>query len=263
VAHALGLKVALKPHVDPEDGGARAWLLPRDPARWFSTYDAKMLDYARLARGEHCELFVVGTELSLLTLPPYWRDWRALIRRVRAVYPGPLTYAGNWHSELHVGFWKDLDDIGVDAYYPIPGGTDGTLLRLAWKAPEAELRALSAVEGRPVLFTEFGLASQKGADLRPWDWRRFGPVDDAVQAAYLRSFLATFAGKPWVAGFLEWAWDEGPGGPGDATMSVRGKPALGVLEGFYRAARVPPAPSHAPAAARARRVLEDAAALSR
>ncbi|MDE2511999.1 MAG: hypothetical protein KGL74_12825, partial [Elusimicrobia bacterium] len=244
-ARARGLKVALKPHVDSLAGGARAWLYPEDPGRWFATYRENLLRYARLAREEKCDLFVVGTELALLTGPRDWKAWRSLIHDVRAVYPGPLTYAANWHSAVHVGFWEELDYIGIDAYYPVIGGTDRRLLSLGWLPYEAELKVLSAVHGRPVLFTEFGASSQTGANLRPWEWREFGAADPNGQAAYLESFLRAFAGKSYVAGFLHWAWDMDPAhaGPADKSMSVRGKPALGDLEALFRAYRgAPPRP---------------------
>lgn len=268
-AKAKGLKVALKPHVDERSGGVRAWIEPRDADAWFASYRVHLLRYARLAREEGCGLFVVGTELSFLTAPNHWKAWRALIRDVRAEFPGPLTYAANWHSAAHVGFWRDLDYIGVDAYYPVAGGEHGRLLRLSWKPYEAELRALSLAHGRPVLFTEFGAASQRGAALKPWEWRDYADADPEAQSAYLRSLLATFAGKKWVAGFLHWAWDMDPAHQGlsDKSMSVRGKPALDVLRNLFAggppgaAAPPPPSPSHAPAAARAAAVLADAAAL--
>jgi hypothetical protein len=204
-----------------------------------------------------------------LTTPDHWRAWRRLISEVRAEYPGPLTYAANWHSAELVGFWRDLDYIGVDAYYPVAGGRDRRLLRLGWLPVEAALRALSAANGRPVLFTEFGLASQTGANLRPWDWTDFGALDVEVQAAYVRTFLDAFASKPFVAGFLDWSWDGDPAHAGlrDKSMSLRGKPALAEFSALFRAAKAtpspPPEPEHAPVAARAAAVMAGAAFLGR
>ena len=262
-ARALGLKVVLKPHVDMLGGGARALIEPRDAALWFSSYRAYILEYARIAREENCSLFVVGTELALLTTPKHWGAWRALIADVRAEYPGPLTYAANWHSAELVGFWRELDYIGIDAYYPVMGGSDRALLRFGWLPVVAAVYALSAANGRPVLFTEFGLASQKGANLRPWDYSDFGAVDLGVQAAYVQTFLEAFATRPFVAGFLNWAWDSNPGGPADKSMSLRGKPALDSFTGVLRAANrtsAYAAPPHAPAAARAALIMAGALA---
>jgi hypothetical protein len=261
-AHALNLKVALKPHIDSLDNLWRMNIAPKDPEAWFSNYRAYLLDYARIAREEHCELFVVGTELALLSLPPHWEDWRRLIAAVRGEYHGPLTYAAIAGSAETVGFWRDLDYIGVDGYYPMIGGTDRRLLRLSWIPIMAALHALSAANGRPILFTEFGVASEKGANLKPWDYREFGPVDLDVQAAYVQTFLDAFSTKSYVAGFLNWSWDGDPAhsGPNDKSMSLRGKPALEAFTGLIRASAAAsrPVPDHAPVAARAVAMMDAA-----
>lgn len=242
-AHASGLKVLLKPHVDAPDDGPRAWLNPSDPARWFATYDAHMLRYARLGAEEKCEMFAVGTELSLLTLPGHDAAWRALIRETRLVYPGPLTYAANWHSVALVAFWRELDYIGVDGYFPVPGGSNRAALEANWRPWAAGLAALAKLYGKPILFTEIGLAAQKGANLRPWDWHDYAALDLDVQAAYMDAFLRAFEREPWYRGFLYWAWEADPArtGPKDKSMSVQGKPAEQVLQrAFQRAKAVPP-----------------------
>jgi hypothetical protein len=241
-AHALGLKVLFKPHVDMPGGAPRALLSPSDRARWFSTYGAHLSRYARLAAEEKCEMFSVGTELSLLTLPPDTRSWRALIAETRRLYPGPLTYAANWHSIAHVGFWRELDYIGVDGYFPVPGGSNRAALEAGWRPWVLGLAALSKLHGKPVLFTEVGLAAQKGANLRPWDWHDYAPLDLEVQAAYMDAFLAAFSSQPWFRGFLYWAWeaDLSRTGPNDQSMSVQGKPAEAVLRRAFADAKSPP-----------------------
>jgi hypothetical protein len=242
LAHSQGLKVLLKPHVDMPGGLPRSLLSPSDPDRWFATYGARMSRYARLAADEKCEMLSVGTELALLTLPQHWAAWRRLIRATRAVYPGPLTYAANWHSVAHVGFWKDLDYIGVDAYFPVPGGTSAAALDAAWRPWVLELAALSKFHGRPVLFTEAGLAAQKGANLKPWAWDDYADLDLEVQAAYMDSMLRAFEPEPWFRGLLYWAWEADPArtGPKDKSMSLQGKPAEQVLRRAFRASKEAP-----------------------
>lgn len=246
LAHAQGLKVLFKPHVDSRDGEARAMMHPRDPARWFSLYRGHLLRWARLSQEEGVEMFAVGTELMILTTPPHWETWRGLIRETRAVYKGPLTYASNWHSVEHVGFWSELDYIGVDAYYPVPGGADSAALQANMRPWKLALYALSKLSGRPVLFTEIGLAAQKGANRRPWEYHDVAPLDTAVQAAYMDAFVKTYMGEPWVAGFLYWAWeaDSKRIGPDDRSMSAQGKPVEKVLrDAFAAGKKLPPPPA--------------------
>ncbi len=263
-AKAAGLKVALKPHVDIEGGGVRALIEPRDPERWFAAYDARMLRYARLAREERVDLFVVGTELALLTLPPRGRDWRELIARVRAIYPGPLTYAANWEAAQAVTFWRELDYVGIDAYYPVPFARPA-LMRAGLEAWSLEAEAIARAAGKPLLLTEVGIASCRGAQRSPWGYGG-GRADDRLQADYFRAVLDAFLPRRGFAGLLVWQWTERDAAPGDSSMSVRAKPALAVLSRAFRASRAPqppPEPAHGPARERAAAVLSQAELLTR
>lgn len=243
-AEALGLSVALKPHVDVVGGKIRAVISPRDQERWWADYRAMILGYAKLASEEKVGLFVVGTELALMAAPAQRERWRALIADVREVYAGPLTYAANGYDFPMVSFWGDLDYIGIDGYFPVPGGTREGVLRAGLSAYVPLVRSVSLAAGKPVLFTEFGIASQKGATIRPWDFGHFGEADPAVQTAYLEAFLAVFGTKSWCAGALNWAWEIDPhaGGPGDGAMTVQNKPAQALLERWFKRDQAPAAP---------------------
>ena len=84
-AHALGIKVLLKPHL---------WLRPPDwPGsiepqgddgwrEWFRTYREFILHYAILARLTGMDAFCVGNELEKTT--GHEREWRSVIAAVRA-----------------------------------------------------------------------------------------------------------------------------------------------------------------------------------
>jgi hypothetical protein len=235
-AKALGLSVVLKPHVNCADGTPTAVIRPRDEREWFASYRTFVLRYAALAQEERVELLVVGTELfSMASGPARGREWEELIRDVRAVYSGKLTYAANWYDFMLVPFWRSLDYVGIDGYFPTAGGRNPKLLALSLKAYLPIVRAVVAASGKPLLFTEVGISSQKGANRKPWSYGDFGPVDAEVQKAYFEAFLDVFARERSFAGFLQWCWDLDPnaGGPNDKSMTVQGKPALTVLEKYF------------------------------
>ena len=235
-AKALGLSVVLKPHINCADGAPTATIRPRDEREWFASYREFLLHYAAIARDERVELFVVGTELfSMAADPAHAREWEGLIRDVRAVYPGELTYAANWYDFMLIPFWRSLDYVGVDGYFPAAGGRRPKVLAASLRTYLPVLRAVVRASGKPLLFTEVGISSQKGANLKPWSYRDFGPVDAAVQKAYFQAFLAAFSRERSFAGFLQWCWDLNPdaGGPADKSMTVQGKPALDVLEKYF------------------------------
>jgi hypothetical protein len=132
-----------------------------DWSAWFASYERFILHYARLAEANGFEAFAVGTELGGTTSRT--ADWKRLIARVREVYPGKLTYCANWNGEPEaVGFWRDLDFIGIQAYYPLAGTDDPTKRRSPPRPPIAsKLEALAARTGSRS-FTEVGFRSQSG-----------------------------------------------------------------------------------------------------
>src|SRR5262249_25091822 len=93
-AHALGLRVWLKPHVWT---GGWAGELAFGPAGWqrfFAGYGEVLLHWAILAEREGLDGLFVGHELASSTAAAPDR-WRALIGTVRRVYGGTLSYCAN------------------------------------------------------------------------------------------------------------------------------------------------------------------------
>ncbi len=253
-AKAHGLRVMLKPHVNTLDGKP---VRPRDAGAWFRAYDPVILNYARLAQSEGVEILVIGTELTYVAGPNHRAQWADLIRRVRAVYSGKLTFAAHAYDFGEVDFWGLLDFVGVDGYFPMLGGHSERAMVFQWKAlyrPVLELACRAY--GKPLLFTEIGISSQKGANRKPWAWNDFGAADPRTQADYFQAFIDAFKDEPYFAGFLQWCWslDANDGGPADKSMTVQGKPALKVLEAYFKELDSPQARSRKSARA-ARRLL--------
>ena len=101
-AHALGLQVMLKPHVDlfadPDHWRGqigREFASEADWEAWFSSYRDFIFHYAELAEAHGVDQFCAGTELVGTTHRE--EDWRRVLEGVRARFSGPVTYASN-HS---------------------------------------------------------------------------------------------------------------------------------------------------------------------
>ncbi len=234
-ARRLGLTTVLKPQL-----WARRWtgdiVFTDDEAfrLWMSSYRAFILHYARMAELEQADLLVVGTELGGLTLPRE-ADWRALFREVRTVYTGPLTYAANWGREFEsLGFWDELDFLGVNFYYPLAApGEQPRAGSPRLKELERMLEEMSRKHRKPVLFTEVGYAASAAAAAEPWKEHN-APLDPEMQARCYEVIFQSFYGKRWLAGLHWWKWpSHGRGGMDDPSFSPLGKPALGVLERWY------------------------------
>lgn len=268
-AHALGLKVMLKPHVDlwNDPDHWRGEIGPNFTTAqwnaWFASYRAMITHYAALAAGEEVEQFAVGTELnSTIGREAQWRD---VIAAVRATFPGALTYAGDWTNATQVGWWDALDLIGVDAYYPLAGNNNPTAAQIAaaWSSVLAQLADLSAAEGgKPILFTEIGYRSQDGAAQHPWEWQTGGAVDLAEQALLYQVAFEQVFDEPWFAGAFWWSWDAVPyqGGVCDNGYTVHDKPAEDVVRLWYGAPPRDTTPPPPPDETVARVVYDDALA---
>jgi hypothetical protein len=237
IAHERGLEVMLKPHVDLRDDSLdRATIRPRDRESWFASYTRFIVHYAEIAESTGVEQLSVGTELTGTSRDA--QRWREVIRSVRDEYHGPLTYAANYDEYQQVRFWDSLDLIGIDAYWPLADGptADVAALEAAWADMASELAAASRRWDRPVLFTEAGYASQRGAVTAPYDWTQSAIADEREQAAAYEALLRTFWGRPWFAGVHWWMWDDFPGGDEDQSVDYtpRGKSAEQVLRRWWR-----------------------------
>jgi hypothetical protein len=244
-AHELGLRVMLKPHLDLSDDPAR-WRANIGSAfegetqwrQWFASYRRFIEHYAVLAHDHGVEQFCVGTELAGTTHRE--KQWREVIRGVREIFPGPITYASN-HSgeETAIGWWDTLDYIGVDDYYPLSTAPEPTAeeLRGAWTAGGyiETLRRLAERHAKPILLTEIGYRSVEGAVAAPWDSGRQARIDLKEQATAYRAAFQALWNQPWLAGIYWWNWDTDPskGGDDDGDYTPRRKPAEAVLRAFY------------------------------
>lgn len=256
--HAMGFAVFLRPFVDLEDGAWRGEIFFGDEARWeawFQSYERFLMHHVDLAVRTDVERFSVGVELERTVSRE--AQWRRLIARVRRRFRGALTYCANWDGYREVGFWDALDVVGVDAYFdldrypdrqpsagagaPFGAGSASALepsvvtLMTAWAPWARQLDRLAARVRRPLLFTEVGLRSVRGASRHPWDWRRDTPISLQEQANYYEATFQVFWHRPWLAGIYWWAWLSSPEhrGPHDPSYSPAGKPAEWVLKRWY------------------------------
>ena len=167
----LGLKVMLKPHIDGGQGEIwRGTIQPVDAAAWFSSYTNFILHYAALALSLSVDLFSIGDELKLITTARYEARWRAVIRDVRSVYRGPLTYAANAASTNDefswIPFWGCARLHRPRLLLPLTTNPSPSLADLvaAWRAPAAAIRRFQQRVNRPVVFTEIGYRSVAGRE---------------------------------------------------------------------------------------------------
>lgn len=234
------LKIMLKPQIWVWGGVYTGKINFQSEKKWKefeTTYTNYILTYAKLASELHVELLCIGTELDnfVRVRPNYWID---LIVQLRKVYQGKLTYASNWDTYDEVSFWKGLDFIGVDAYFPLSSEETPELstLKKSWKSIVATLRAKSEQVRVPVLFTEYGYRSRNYTANEPWQTSHDGKVNLEGQKVSYKALYESLWGASWFAGGFVWKWfpnTKNSGGVSDNRFTPQNKPALKIIQKYY------------------------------
>jgi hypothetical protein len=221
-----------KPKADTDWRGT---IHPDDWDEWFSSYDDMMLFYADISQQSGVNVLVVGSEL--VTADSFVDEWRSLIRKIRCVFHGQLTYSSNWDHYVMVQFWNDLDMVGMNSYWKLGPDNDSEVgteeIERRWTSIQKDLLAWQKTVHKPILLLEGPCyCSLANASYEPWDYTR---VDLAlnldIQQRLYEGFYASWWGKPECAGTIAWEWTpESPGGMEDKGYTPRGKPAAEVMK---------------------------------
>ena len=202
------------------------------------SYRSFILEYANIAQQVGAELFCIGTELEqfIVHRPDYWNT---LITDIKSVYSGKLTYAANWDEYKRVPFWKQLDYIGVDAYFPVSESQTPSLeeSKKGWVKWKEELRGVSERENRKILFAEFGYRSVDYAGKEPWKSDRYdAPANHDAQSNTTKALFEEFWEEEWFAGGFIWKWfidHEKSGGLENSQFTPQNKPVEEVIRTHY------------------------------
>jgi hypothetical protein len=211
-AHRAGLNVMLKPQIFVGNSwtGGLDFATDKDWALWEKDYEKYLLPFVHIADSMQVKLVCIGTEfkISVQKRPQFWHN---LIVKIRKQYKGQLVYAANWDEYDLVTFWKDLDYIGVDAYFSLVAKATPSVseLELAWKPYFEQLRNVYKKEKKPILFTEFGYMPIDSCTYKSWEIekrRRNMSINEEAQANAIDALFTVFWKEPWWAGGFLWKW---------------------------------------------------------
>ena len=251
-ARTHNMKIMLKPQVDLYSGEWRASITPDDQGTWFNAYTAMMEKYARLSKELNIEMLCIGTEYIVATQPKYTMRWRELISDLKKTYPGKLTYAANWSGDYtrgisvpefqQIGFWNNLDHIGVDVYYPLTYSPAETIPSYETALNRAiissqQIGSISYRYTKSVIITEIGIQSVKGALAVPWDYSlgaaTSAVADTNVQEFYYRVMIDAIGKQPWCSGMFWWHWESVISTNAMTNYTPEDKPAAQTLHQWY------------------------------
>ena len=213
LAHANGIKVMLKPQVwmhgswvgEMDYGSDEEW------RQWETDYRSYIMEFARMAERNKVELLCIGTEFKIAVVKrtKFWKD---LIKDIRDVYGGKITYCSNWDSFDQVPIWAEVDLIGISAYFPLSESRTPSINELtkAWSKVKPALRKLSKrYKGKGILFTEYGYMSVDGCAGKTWELeskRMSLNANQLAQANAIEAMFQSFCDESyWKGGFL-WKW---------------------------------------------------------
>ncbi|WP_248724121.1 glycoside hydrolase [Seonamhaeicola sp. ML3] len=235
------LKIMLKPQIWVWRGEFTGFIEMQNETDWKQledSYSKFILDYAMLGQQLNVDILCIGTELErfIANRPAYWFD---LIKKIKAIYNGKLTYAANWDEFKRTPFWGALDFVGIDAYFPVSNSKTPTLEEClkGWKPHLISIKKNFENYGKPILFTEFGYRSVDFAGKEPWrSDRSMTEVNLKAQYNATEALFETFWKEEWFAGGFVWKWfhnHETAGGENNSRFTPQNKPTEALIKKYY------------------------------
>lgn len=196
------LRILFKHHVeiDTSEYKWRASINPSDVELWFENYKNGVIEYAKLCEKYKVEAFSIGSEYRYLT-ENYGKKWVELIKEIRKVYTGLLTYGANLNNdkrdEVHrISFWDYLDFIGLDFYiYPIENGSVDDYKKAFYhtknhKNVHLMMDSIANKYNKPIVFCEYGKGDK---------------TEDKNN--YIKAIHETLSTKEYIKGGFIWVYD--------------------------------------------------------
>jgi len=161
--------------------------------------------------------------------------WKSLLDAARATYHGGLTYTARFPAEARdIGFWGELDCIGLAFFPRFTGTPDGRELRRLLRTDLEDALDLAVRWNKPLCLVQLGFPAR--ADSWKWSAVPRGASDPEAQGRYFTALADVLGGKlengDALAGVYLWSW---PVAEDDASaFSLRGRPAQGVLSRLFQ-----------------------------
>lgn len=246
IAHTIdlakknNLKILLKPHVWTHNGwvGNLSFATESEFKIFEESYSNYILEFAKLAQDKQVDVFCIGVELKVIAVqkPAFMKE---LIKKVREIYSGKLTYSANWDNYQNISFWNELDFIGIDAYFPVSESKTPSYQScfIGWKPHYEAIKRLNRSTGKKVIFTEFGYRNIDYTGKEPWTESKNDTYNSMAQINAYRAIFSRFWGESWFAGGFIWKWfpnHNKTGGTKNNRFTPQNKPVEKIISDFYK-----------------------------
>ncbi len=216
--------------------------------QWFVQYTKFILSNAVAAQNYGADMLIIGKQIEGAVQQGNTARWEKLIRQVREVYTGPISYAAwtsNEYTQLaDAGFLSSLDYITIYMYNPIADSKNPSV---------AELKeSFETILDRQAEYY-YQKTGKKIVLLTPFQSRDFGanqewfepaaPApdiqrDDLIQAKMYEALFQAIADEEYIEAVWTWGYwwleddfkrEDGGEAGFDKSSSVRNKPAAEVI----------------------------------
>lgn len=237
-AKKKGVRVGLKPTVNCKNGVWRAYIsffeedVICEPkwSNWFRAYTQFQLHYAKIAQEENCEMFLAGCEMVMAEHRE--EEWRALIREIRSVYKGLVSYNTDKYQEGNVKWWDAVDVISSSGYYPMND----------WERQLDRIEKVVEEFQKPFFFAEAGCMSREGSKYVPNNWELEGRLRLEEQVEWYEAMFLACSKRSWVKGFCMWDWAPTMHSEKEAKKNsgyeICKKPVQEVIRTFYERSQI-------------------------
>ena len=241
-AKERGLKIMMKPQVWMMGSWVGSFDMKTEEKwqEWEQSYEKFILEFAQIAQDKQTEIFCIGTEYRIAAVE---REafWRNIIKKVKTIYKGKITYAANWDNFENVKFWDELDYIGIDSYFPLVEAQTPQVEQMVkgWEQWKPAIEGIHKQYNKPILFTEYGYMS---CDYTAWqNWENEGNVRNLNvnmegQKNAFEAFFRTFWNEDWFAGGFIWKWYddyEQAGGASNKQYTPQRKAVESTIKNWY------------------------------
>ncbi len=202
--------VSLRVYVDLLDNQWRCYWSPKNKAETFKQLKKTLIYFSKFSEQHKLELFNLGAEYCSLTRKKYTPFWKNIISEVRKHFKGDITYGANWgkvegvYEWKEVGFWRDLDFIGIDHYQPLPDSYKEKELVQFQKKNFFHYQRLGRSLGKPIMLTELGFTGHSKGHLEPFEWRLKGQSNELRQAMNYKATLTALKDLKEFSGVYIW-----------------------------------------------------------
>lgn len=213
---------------------------------FFTSYNKHIKALAILSNNYNAPKLYIGSELASLShniaAKPYWEQ---LIYELRSITNNNmlLTYAAHWEEYLTVPFWRQLDEIGIDAYFPLVDSNEArgigepsqTQIEAGLRAKLQTLKTFASRHQRPLSLSEFGLTPYDQSTALPWQQFPTQIRDEEERlSAYNALFDVIKNDQTWLSSINLWHWQL-PGRQGSAYNITPNSPLAKQIKSYAAA----------------------------